>query len=179
MNTTERNWSAIRDHLNGRFGQRAFYTRQDWIEQCCEWCYGGMPDKDLKEDELSAEDIEEREYLEWLNEISDEELMLYISENWEIEIRETTWLKEDNECYWRNGDNGVVVKILEVELNDDGELTEFTDILCEHNGKTCKLPFFSLYGLTDEKCPKCGSPLYVSDLCQYQCVCLKCDENFY
>lgn len=31
---------------------------------------------------------------------------------------------------------------------------------------------------TEEKCPRCGSPLYLSDLPQYDFVCLNCDENF-
>jgi hypothetical protein len=34
------------------------------------------------------------------------------------------------------------------------------------------------YGLTSEKCPRCGELLYVSDLCSYPYVCFKCDENF-
>lgn len=33
-------------------------------------------------------------------------------------------------------------------------------------------------GLTEETCPRCGAPLYVSDLCRFKYVCLECDENF-
>lgn len=29
------------------------------------------------------------------------------------------------------------------------------------------------------KCPRCGAPLYLSDLPQYSTVCYACDENFY
>ena len=32
---------------------------------------------------------------------------------------------------------------------------------------------------TDAKCPKCGQPLYYSDLMDYEYVCVQCDENFY
>lgn len=175
MKTTERNWSAIKDYQFSNFGQRSFYTRQGWIEQCFEWCYGGMPAGDDEWDE------DEKEYYDWLIELSDEELMSYIETNWEIGIRETTWLTEGNECYcfWKKGDdNGIVVKILDIPLNSDGELEDSADILCEYNGKACKLPLYSLYGLTSEVCPKCGKPLYVSDLCGYKYVCLECDENF-
>lgn len=28
-------------------------------------------------------------------------------------------------------------------------------------------------------CPRCGAPLYLSDLPQYRSVCYACDENFY
>lgn len=28
-------------------------------------------------------------------------------------------------------------------------------------------------------CPRCGAPLYLSDLPQYRSVCYGCDENFY
>lgn len=28
-------------------------------------------------------------------------------------------------------------------------------------------------------CPRCGAPLYLSDLPQYSAVCYACDENFY
>lgn len=177
MEEIKRNWSAIRDYLGGNFGQRAFYTREHWIEQCWEWCYGGMP-----EDDYEQLDEEERDYMDWLNGMSDEDLMHYIQENWEIEIRETTWLRDGNICLMRyntsQGEQCREVKILEIPLNSDGELTEFTDILCELDGKTCKLPIFCLYGLTDKFCPKCGHSLYVSDLCSYPYVCLKCDENF-
>lgn len=31
---------------------------------------------------------------------------------------------------------------------------------------------------TKEKCPRCGMPLYMSDLPQYHYVCHDCDENF-
>lgn len=31
---------------------------------------------------------------------------------------------------------------------------------------------------TDEVCPKCGCALFKSDLPQYECVCVECDENF-
>lgn len=171
----ERNWSAIQDHLNGGFGQRSYYTKQDWIEQCMEWCYGGMPDE-----EDGAIEQEQREYLDWLNEISAEELMLYISENWEIEIRETTWLEEGNKCYWRDpaGETSGIYTIAEIRCYDE-PLSKDTIILLTSENSEAEVTIDEIYGLTDERCPKCGSPLYVSDLCQYQCVCLECDENFY
>lgn len=168
MNTTERNWSSIRDYEGGNFGQRSFYTRQDWIEQCFEWCWGGLPDEEDMDDE-------QREYKEWLDSIDDGELMLYIQENWQIEIRETTWLKVGNECLWHTGVAGHKVKIIDIPMD---VLQDNTGILIEHNGVTMEVIMTELYGLTDETCHKCGHPLYVSDLCSYQYVCLECDENF-
>lgn len=32
---------------------------------------------------------------------------------------------------------------------------------------------------TEKRCPKCGEPLYYSDLPEYDYVCVECDENFY
>lgn len=32
---------------------------------------------------------------------------------------------------------------------------------------------------TDKKCPKCGKPLYLSDIEGYDYVCTACQENFY
>lgn len=31
---------------------------------------------------------------------------------------------------------------------------------------------------TNERCPRCGNPLYLSDLPQYTYVCAECEENF-
>ena len=147
MEEIKRNWSSIYDYEGGNFGYRAFYTREQWIEQAIDWSQDRCDDED--------------EYIEWLNGLDDEELMHYIQEHWSIEIRETTWLREGNICLMRyntsQGEQCREVKILEIELNSDGELTEFTDILCECDGKTCKLPVFCLYGLTDKFCPKCGT----------------------
>ena len=33
--------------------------------------------------------------------------------------------------------------------------------------------------LTDKRCPHCDAPLYLSDLPQYDYVCIECEENFY
>lgn len=38
----------------------------------------------------------------------------------------------------------------------------------------CKLRSFQ----TGRLCPRCGSPLYLSDLPQYEGTCYACDENF-
>ena len=32
---------------------------------------------------------------------------------------------------------------------------------------------------TNKKCPHCDAPLYLSDLPQYDYVCIECEENFY
>lgn len=175
MITTERNWSAIKDYEGGNFGQRAFYTRQDWIEQCFEWCYGGMPD-----DEYESLEDEEREYLDWLNELTDEELMSYIESNWEIGIIETTWLEEGNDCYWIDpeGKTSGVYTILDIRADEYGELAEDTILLLTDGWGENEVFLRECYGLTSEVCPKCGKPLYVSDLCRYKYVCLNCDENF-
>lgn len=167
MKTTERNWSSIRDYQNTDFGQRSFFTRKEWIEQCFDWNNGGFPD-------IEDMDDEDREYYDWLSEMSDEELMGYISEHWEIEIRETTWLKAGNQCAYR----GKVYTITRILLNVDDELDEFTSIILTDGEQTFGADFAECYGLTNETCPRCGAPLYVSDLCSYKYVCLDCDENF-
>lgn len=176
MNTTERNWSAIQDYQHTNFGQRSFYTRQQWIEQCFEWCDGGLP---------KAEDMDEeqRDYWDWLNEIDDEELMHYIQENWLIEIRETTWLKVGNQCYWKDPadeTSGIyTIEEIRYDPNDyDDSLSVDTIILISNGGSEAEVTIGEIYGLTDEVCHKCGHPLYVSDLCSYSYVCLDCDENF-
>lgn len=172
---TTRNWSGICDFQGGNFGQRKFYTRQDWIETCMEWCYGGMPIEEYEQ----LED-EEREYLDWLNSLSDEDLMHYISNNWEIGIRETTWLEEGNDCYWVDpkGQTSGVYTILEIRFDEDDCLSDTSVLLITDGQGENEVYLQECYGLTNEVCPKCGSQLYVSDLCQYQHVCLKCDENF-
>lgn len=163
MRTTERNWSAVVDYkMNGRL--RSFLTRQEWIRQCLEW-YAEKGHADGRE-------YYERE----LNAMSDLELMDDIEDTWGIGIMETTWLKVDNKCAWHRPEGDVIVRILEIP---DEELTGWSPIGVECNGMHYFLPLNNLYGLTGEKCPRCGAPLYVSDLCQYRCVCLECDENFY
>ena len=169
-----RNWSAIEDYQGGNFGQRAFYTRQEWIEHCFDWTFGGYPDceEDMDEDE--------RECLEYLQGLDDEELMRYIQESWEIEIIETTWLKVGNECYWIDpeGLTSGVNTILEIRTDEDGTLAKDTILLLTDGWGENEVFLCECYGLTDKVCPKCGKPLYVSDLCSYPYVCLTCDENF-
>lgn len=171
MNITERNWSAIRDYEGGDFGLRSFYTRQDWIEQCFDWTFGGMPEWGEEWDE------DEREYMDYLNGMDDEELMEYIQEQWSIEIRETTWLKVGNQCYYKDYwkcESGIYTI---VDVPEDIEMDSIIAITNE-NGNEQEVCLGHLYGLTDKFCPKCGQPLYVSDLCSYPYVCLECDENF-
>lgn len=165
---TERNWSAIRDYQGTNFGQRSFYTRQDWIEQCFDWSWGGMPAEDEDWDD------DTREYKDWLDAMTDEELMHYIQENWEIEIRETTWLKVSNQCVYE----GETYTIKDILFGINEELDEYTSIILTDGAKVFGADFAKCYGLTDQVCPKCGNPLYVSDLCSYKYVCLDCDENF-
>lgn len=169
MNTTERNWSSIQDFQHTNFGYRSFYTRKDWIEQAMDW---------------SLDKCDDDEYEAWLNEMDDEELMQYIQEMWSIEIRETTWLKVGNKCYWRDPaeETSGIYEITEIrydenDLNDS--LTNDTIILLTNGHSEAEVTLNEIYGLTDLKCRKCGSPIYVSDLCSYPYVCLECDENFY
>lgn len=164
MNTTERNWSSINDYEGGNFGYRAFYTRKEWIEQCLEWSQDRVDD-------------EEEDYERWLNEMDDESLMQYISEHWNIEIRETTWLKIGNQCFYKDywGIESGIYKI--VDVPEDIEMDSLITITNEDENEQ-DVCLGHLYGLTDEICPKCGHPLYVSDLCSYPYVCLECDENF-
>lgn len=178
MNTTERNWSAITDYQNTNFGQRSFYTRQQWIEQCFEWQFVcGMPD-------LEDMDEQEREYYDYLCKGSDESLMAYIEDMWEIQIRETTWLKVGNQCYWKDPadeTSGIyTIEEIRYDPNDyDDSLSVDTIILISNGGSEAEVTIGEIYGITDKNCPKCGHPLYVSDLCCYPYVCLECDENFY
>lgn len=171
MKKEKRNWSAIQDYQGGNFGQRSFYTREEWIEQCFEWTFGaGMP-------EIEDMDEDEREYYDYLCEGTDESLMAYIEDMWEIQIRETTWLKVGNQCYYKdywNEESGIYT-ILNVpeEIEMDSLIT-----ITNENDNEQEVCLGHLYGLTDETCPKCGKPLYVSDLCSYPYVCLECDENF-
>lgn len=176
MNTTERNWSAIQDYQHTNFGQRSFYTRQQWIEQCFDWCDGGLP-------EVEDMDEEQRDYWDWLNEIGDEELMHYIQENWLIEIRETTWLKVGNQCYWKDPadeTSGIyTIEEIRYDPNDYNDSLSVDTIILISNGESeAEVTIGEIYGLTDEVCHRCGHPLYVSDLCSYSYVCLECDENF-
>lgn len=166
MKTNERNWSAVHDYRFTGIKLPAYLTREEWLEQVRAW-YITDPQVNFLEWHI---------FNEMADTMTDEELIGYIAENWQIEIRETTWLKPGNSCWCSAYD--CKVKILEVSLNSDDELTESADILCEHNGKTCKLMLSILYGLTDETCPRCGEPVFVSDLCDYRYVCLNCDENF-
>lgn len=167
MNTTERNWSSVCCYDGTGWGLRSFLTRQEWIDQCIEWS------QDKVYDEVEGDG--EEDYIDGLNAMNDGDLMLYIQETWGIEIIETTWLKVGNECVWHRHEGDVIVKILEIP---DEELTGWSAISIDFNGRQYSLPLHNLYGLTGETCHKCGHPLYVSDLCQYMYVCLECDENF-
>lgn len=168
MNTTERNWSSINDYEGGNFGFRSFFTREEWIEQAMEWSLDREDD-----DELEA----------YLNDLDDESLMAYIQDMWMIEIRETTWLKVDNKCYWKDpaGETSGIYTILEIRYNPndiDDALTDDTIILIGNEHSEAEVTLNEIYGLTDKACPRCGHSLYVSDLCRYPYVCLECDENF-
>lgn len=82
-------------------------------------------------------------------------------------------------------------------LMDMEEETEnykkFRDVLTHHIGVTTLVNFDDenndeLVGavhdivrelLTDKKCPHCDALLYLSDLPDYEYVCIECEENFY
>ena len=173
MNTTERNWSSLEDYEGLSFGLRSFFTREDWIAQAIEW----------HDNDCFMEDDEREEWIQELNEMEDEELMFYIQETWQIEIRETTWLKVGNKCFWLDParETSGIYEIAEIryDKNDwEDSLTFDTIVLLTSEYGEAEVFLREIYGLTDETCPKCGSPLYVSDLCHYEFVCLECDENF-
>lgn len=52
------------------------------------------------------------------------------------------------------------------------ELVEETMLLVEDVDE--KLAAFRI----GQNCPRCGEPLYLSDLSQYDSVCYECEENF-
>lgn len=164
MDTTTRNWSAIADY-KGNDRLRSFLTRQEWINQCLAWY-----------DAMDTGDIDGRnDYEKELNSMEDWELMDDIQDTWGIEIIETTWLKVGNQCAWYRREGNAVVKIIEIP---NEQISAWSAISIEYIGRKYMLPLNSLYGLTHETCPRCGSPLYVSDHCRFMYVCLECDENF-
>lgn len=170
METTKRNWSALTGY-EGIDGQKnAFFTREEWLAKAIEW-------SDLKD--CAPEDRQAA--IDDLAGMDDEDLMLYIQEQWDMEIRETTWLKVGNECYWEDpaGLTSGVHTILEIRCGEWDALAYDTILLITDGWGENEVFLGECYGLTSEKCPRCGAPLYVSDLCQYRCVCLECDENFY
>ena len=172
MNTTERNWSAYTGYEGVEGETSAFWTREQWLAKAIEW-------SDLDAEGNTEED--KQDIINTLNEMDDEELMGYIQENWDIEIRETTWLKVGNECYWVDpeGKTSGVNTILEIRVGKWDALDYDTILLITDGWGENEVFLGECYGLTDKVCPKCGSPLYVSDLCSYPYVCLDCDENFY
>ena len=172
MNTTERNWSAMTG-FEGIDGQKnAFWTREEWLAKAIEW-------SDLNDEDYTEE--EKQEVIDWLTAMDDEDLMFHIQENWAIEIRETTWLKEGNKCYWKDpaDETSGVFTIAEIYHDECDALDEDTMLLLvgECGGEN-QVFLRECYGLTEEVCPRCGSPLCVSDLCSYPYVCIECDENF-
>ena len=46
-------------------------------------------------------------------------------------------------------------------------------------GVVSRLSAYAKQFLCTVTCPHCGSPLYLSDLPQYEYVCYDCDENFF
>lgn len=162
---TERNWSAITGYRRGENRLRSFLARQEWINQCLAWY-----------DAMDTGDIEGRnDYERELNAMDDWELMDDIQDTWGVGIIETTWLKTGNQCAWIRREQIAVVTISEIP---NGDLDAWSAIGVEYNGKEYALPLNDLYGLTEHTCPRCGAPLYVSDLCRFNFVCLACDENF-
>lgn len=163
---SKRRWSSYKDYEGGNFGYRFNMTRENWIEQCHYWSM------DMVEDE-------ENEYLKSLHSMDDKTLMQYIEDTWSIAIRETTWLYCDGKCYWKDpeGLTSGIYTIMDIRLEDD-ELFEDTILLLSNGYSEVEAPFMECYGLTEKKCPKCGKPLFVSDLGGYDYVCLDCDENF-
>ena len=177
MGTTTRNWSAIADrHKRFREGeQNAFLTRGQWIEKALSLSHN-VTDQE-REDEES-----------YLHSLDDEELMFHIQEVWGIEIRDTTWLKVGNKCYWKDpceddeAETSQIYTIAEIQMAEDNILDEDTIILLsniDEGGGECEAYLCECYGLTDRKCKRCGSTAYISDLCSYPYVCLECDENLY
>jgi hypothetical protein len=172
MKTIERNWSALTGYQGAEGERNAYWTREEWLAKAIEW-------SDLNEEDYNAE--ERQEVIDMLGSMDDEDLMQFISENWDIEIRETTWLKVGNECFWEDpeGLTSGVCTILEIRCGEWDALDEDTILLITDGWGENEVFLRECLGLTDKTCPRCGKPLYVSDLCRYPYVCFDCDENFY
>lgn len=171
MKTTERNWSAYTGYEGKEGEKNAFMTREEWLAKAIEW-------SELYDEDYTPEEREQ--IIDDLTSMYDEELMSYIQENWDIEIRETTWLKVGNECFWEDpeGLTSGVYTILEIRAGEWDALDYDTILLITDGWGENEVFLGECLGLTEETCPRCGAPLYVSDHCRFKYVCLECDENF-
>lgn len=68
---------------------------------------------------------------------------------------------------------GLLLRIKE-RLSDPGSLSAAAAKKLASNINEYVQPF-----RMEMPCPRCGAPLYLSDLPQYRSVCYACDENFY
>lgn len=167
---SKRRWSIYKDNL--KFGEsidfRFNLTREEWIEQCMEW---------ITPEELGDETP--AEFRRYLKGMTDSALIGFIETTWCVRIRETTWLFCGGECYWKDpaGLTSDIHTIMDIRV-EDNEIFEDTILLLSNGYSEVEAPFMECYGLTEKKCPKCGKPLFVSDLGGYDYVCLDCDENF-
>lgn len=57
-------------------------------------------------------------------------------------------------------------------------LKQYEDEKDSQKQKQIELKLYKKYG-TKKKCFKCGNQLLVSDLKEYEYLCLKCNENIY
>lgn len=165
METTKKTYTSYQDNEGGNFGLRFNLSREEWIEQCEEWHQSACDEED--------------NYIDYLNSMTDTDLMCYIQDMYCISIRETSWLKIGNTVQWGT-DTENLVEIIEICFDEYYSITNDSDIKVKNtNGDEYIAKFEELYGITNKVCPKCSQPLYVSDLITYPYVCFECDENFY
>lgn len=174
-----RNWTSYKDNEGGTFGLRYKYTLKQWEEQAMEWRFGCGFDLE----DLSVLDDEENQYLAFLRTMTDNQLINYISDMWNIDIKETTWLEVGVHClYHILYDDFIPVCIKEIRLDENNSpiVIVINEDDSTDNGEeyTC-YDISKLIIATDKKCPKCGDILYTSDIPNYDYLCIPCDENFY
>ena len=84
-----RRWKVVRDIQGGGFGMDREYTAVEWLGQAMDW---------LDSDGFFRSDKERKDWYDHMKKLSDEELIDYISETWQIEMEQLKDWKERPEC---------------------------------------------------------------------------------
>ena len=135
-----KNWSVIRDKTdNPRDVFRSYYNRKQWEHLSALW------ELEPGEDRMPM--------IRFLSGMSDEQLMMHISDTHEIEIRETTWLYKGSRCLFTENGNEKLVTIQEIP----GPVSGPNMKICVSGGFSTKMvKLDDLKGFANERCPVCG-----------------------